>query len=136
MTGNRDLKRTQTLSHSGRGKRSLFFCAICTLLIVSASLAQWDSVTVLTHDDRNYIFFGQLVVDDSFRLHVFANRSSGPHTYQPTQLIYQQFDNWGNPLTEALEINPEGQLEDHGIAVLLGRNNWIHVVWNREFDQP
>jgi hypothetical protein len=136
MTGSLIIKRTTTYSLFRRGWCSFFLCAICSLIFVSAAHAQWDSVTVLTHDDRNYIFFGQLVVDDSFRLHVFANRSSGPHTYQPTQLIYQQFDNWGNPLTEIMEISPEGQRDDYGLAVLLGRNNWIHVVWNRIIDDP
>lgn len=121
------------------GKRSLFFMITTALLSLSTnSFSQWDSVVVLTNDDRAFVFFGQLVIDDSYRLHVFASQSRDPgaHAPQPRQLVYQQFDNWGNPLTDIAEIAPDSQLEDFGLAVLLGRNNWIHVVWNRQFDIP
>jgi len=131
------MKRICLYPQSRRGTGSFFLCAMALVLLISSTaVAQWDSVVVMTNDDYNYFLFNQIIVDDSFRLHVFAKRSVEPNSYQPTQLIYQRFDNWGNPITEQIEIEPDGQRDDQGLAVLLGRNGWIHVVWNRIYDTP
>jgi hypothetical protein len=107
----------------------LFLVLLCTF----SAKAQWDQMVVL-NDDNFYYLSPQLVVDDSFHLHVFSIKESHATSPRTSSLIYQKFDSWGNPLSAQMVLLPDSHWIDHPAGIIMDSRHNIHIVWSRTYD--
>ena len=107
--------------------------ALLLCLMAGIAWGQWDESVLLTDDEYRHRF-PQLLVDSLYHVHLFDIRClvPGPHD-APNSLYYQQFTNWGVPITEAIELLPGGgqDRQDYQPGMILDSEGNIHVVWGR-----
>ena len=115
---------------SGIRRGSLFCCALFCLM-AGVAWGQWDTYVQLTDDDHTH-YWAQVLVDSLYHVHLFDARTLNPGHWGngPSSLFYQQFTNWGEPLTEAIDIIPgEGQFRYVSQpGLFLDSHGSIHVV--------
>lgn len=118
--------------------KMVYICLVGMAFLLAAASpcsAQWDRMVVISPDSF-YNGWPQIVVDDSFRLHVFCARGLNGMAGLPSSLFYLKFDSWGNLLSGPTELWPGNHYSDYSPGVLLDRNGVIHLVWSRSSNWP